>query len=103
MEIDEEGVRFTGRSVRRVQNHMITGRSVEEETRDPTLNLVNHVRSLRLKWVGHTLRKEERFPARRMLMREKKPYEEGSILMDAPKHDTMWELAELARKNDKEL
>ena len=38
-----------------------------------------------------------------MLMREKKPYEEGSILMDAPKHDTMWELAELARENDKEL
>ena len=35
-------------------------------------------------------------------MREKKPYEEGSILMDAPKHDTMWELAELARENDKE-
>ena len=31
-------------------------------------------------------------------MREKKPYEEGSILTDAPKHDTMWELAELARK-----
>ena len=35
-------------------------------------------------------------------MREKKPYEEESILMDAPKHDTMWELAEIARKNDKE-
>ena len=38
-----------------------------------------------------------------MLMREEKPYEEGSILMDAPKHDMMWELAELARKNDKKL
>ena len=37
------------------------------------------------------------------MMREKKPYdEEGSILMDAPKHDTMWELAEIARTNDKE-
>ena len=35
-------------------------------------------------------------------MREKKPYEEGSILMDAPKHDTMWKLAEIARENDKE-
>ena len=81
----------------------ITGRSVKEETSDPTLNLVNHVRSLRLKWVGHTLRKEERFPAQRMLVREKKPYEEGSILMDAPKHGTMWELAELARENDKKL
>ena len=37
----------------------ITGRSVEEESRDPTRNLVNHVKSLRLKWVGHILRKEE--------------------------------------------
>ena len=35
-------------------------------------------------------------------MGEKKPYEEGSVLMGAPKHDTMWELAELARENGKE-
>ena len=34
-------------------------------------------------------------------MRERKPYEQGSIPMDAPEHDTMWEPAELARKNDK--
>ena len=32
-----------------------------------------------------------------MLMGEQKPYEEGSILMDAPEHNTMAELAELAR------
>ena len=38
---------------------------------------------------------------RRILMREKKPYEEGSILMPAPKHDKMWELAALARENVK--
>ena len=82
----------------------ITGRSVEEESgAHPTLNLVDHVRSLRLKWVRNILRKDANFPARRMLMKEKKPYEEGSILMDAPEHDTMWELAELARTNDKEL
>ena len=35
-----------------------------------------------------------------MLMRMQKPYEEGSILLDAPQHDTMNELAELAK--DKE-
>ena len=70
----------------------ITGRSVEEESgAHPTLNLVDHVRSLRLKWVRNILRKDANFPARRMLMKEKKPYEEGSILMDAPEHDTMWE------------
>ena len=38
-----------------------------------------------------------------MLMKEKKPCEEGPILMNAPEHDTMWELAEFARTNDKEL
>ena len=32
-----------------------------------------------------------------MLMGAQKAYEEGSILMDAPEHDTMAELAELAR------
>ena len=53
------------------------------------------MRSLRLKWVGHILRKDESFPARRMLMNHEKRYEEGSVLMDAPTHDTMEELAEL--------
>ena len=35
------------------------------------------------------------------MTKETKPYEEGSILMDAPNHDTMWELAEFARKTTK--
>ena len=77
----------------------ITGRSEEEEARQPTdeCDLVTFVRKQRFKWVGHTLRREESFPARRMLMREQKPYEDGSVLMDAPNHDTMAELAELAQ------
>ena len=29
-------------------------------------------------------------------MKEQKPYEEGSILMNAPEHETMEELAEIA-------
>jgi len=32
-----------------------------------------------------------------MLMRMQKPYEEGSILLDAPQHATIDELVELAR------
>ena len=35
-----------------------------------------------------------------MLLGEQKPYEEGSILMDAPEHNTMAELAELAQDRD---
>ena len=31
-----------------------------------------------------------------VLMKEQKPYEEGSILMNAPEHETMEELAEIA-------
>ena len=37
-------------------------------------------------------RKEDSFRARKMLNRMQKPYEEGSILLDAPQHDTMDEL-----------
>ena len=47
--------------------------------------------------------KGRKLPSPKDADEEKKPYEEGSILMDAPEHDTMWELAELARTNDKEL
>ena len=62
----------------------ITGRSEEEEARQPHegCNLVNFVRQQRFQWVGHTLRRHESFPARRMLMKQQKPYEEGSVLMD---------------------
>jgi len=51
--------------------------------------------------MGHILRKEDSFLARKMLMRMQKPYEEGSILLDAPQHDTMNELAELAKDKEK--
>jgi len=61
--------------------------------------VVKYLRAQRLRWVGHVLRRQETFPARRVLMMEQKPYEEGSVLMDAEEHfeyDTMEELAELA-------
>ena len=35
-----------------------------------------------------------------MLMRMQKPYEEGSILLDAPQHDTMDELVKLTRDQE---
>ena len=33
-------------------------------------------------------------------MKQQKPYEKGSVLMDAPKHDNMDELAELAQDRE---
>ena len=35
-------------------------------------------------------------------MKEQKPYEEGSILMNAPEHETMEELAEIHVALDKQ-
>ena len=62
----------------------------------PTLDLVNSLKAQRLEWVGKVLRRDENFPARKILMKEQKPYEEGSILMNAPEHETMEELVEIA-------
>ena len=72
----------------------ITGRSVYEETKAPTIDVVKYLRAQRLRWVGHVLRRQETFPARRVLMMEQKPYEEGSVLMDTDleehfEYDTM--------------
>ena len=63
-------------------------------------NLVTFVRQQRFQWVGHTLRKHESFPARRMLTKQQKTYEKGSVLIDAPKHDNMNEVAEVAKDRE---
>ena len=44
--------------------------------------------------VGPTLPRHENFLARQMSIREPKPYEDELVLMDAPKHDNMDELAQ---------
>ena len=70
----------------------ITGRGEEEEeARISTdeCNPVTFVRKLRFQWVGHILRRDETFTARRMLMGAQKTYDEESILMYAPEHNTM--------------
>ena len=80
----------------------ITNREIYDETKTPTLDLIKFLWAQRLKWVGHVLRRGPEFPARRMMMMEQKPYEEGSILHDKtiPKHGSMEELAELAEDRE---
>ena len=56
------------------------------ETNEPTMDIIRYLKALRLKWVGHVLRREENFPAKRAMMMEQPPYEEGSILEDTPEH-----------------
>ena len=80
---------------------IITGKTVYDETKEPTMDLIRYLRALRLKWVGHVLRRGENFPARRAMMMEQQPYEEGSILENTPKHGSMAELIELAEDREK--
>jgi len=62
------------------------GRSPRSTVTTETCHLVKSVRKCRMKWVATS-------SERKMLMRIQKPYEEGSILLDAPQHDTMDKLA----------
>ena len=65
------------------------------------MDIIRYLKALRLKWVGHVLRRGENFPARRAMMMEQQPYEEGSILEDTPEHGSMAELVELAEDREK--
>ena len=69
----------------------------------PVYDLVTTLRVRRLAWVGHILRKEESAWTRQVLLlfNEIYPsgYPEGSLLMDAPRHDNVSELIELAGKH----
>ena len=80
---------------------VITRKTVYDETKEPTMDLIRYLRALRLKWVGHVLRRGEGFPARRAMMMEQQPYEEGSILKNTPKHGSMAELIELHVAEDR--
>jgi hypothetical protein len=81
---------------------VITGRSIRDETVDPSFDLVSRLRSRRLRWAGHILRLEEASLIRRVLLAtverdlERGSSEEGGLLADAPAYDTVEELLELA-------
>ena len=79
----------------------ITGRTVREETVDPTFDLIKSIRVRRLRWVGHVLRKPEASLDRKALFTYKRPYPEGSVLMDVPPHGDIQELATQAKSREK--
>ena len=83
-----------GWNARRLSN--ITGRSIRDETVSPTLDLGLVLRKRRLRWLGHILRMDDTRLVRRVVMSIVKPYPEGSIMMDAPQHDSIEELVEMA-------
>ena len=73
----------------------ITDRGIREETIDPSANLVNYIRAQRLKWLGHTLRRERNHPAKGIRIQPEKDwsFKGGSVLMDAPVKNDMAVLA----------
>ena len=78
----------------------ITGRSVYDETREPTFNLIDHLRARRIRWVGHVLRMDSDRPAKQAIMTMQPPYTPGSVLDDAPPHTSLEELCELAQNKE---
>ena len=85
----------------------VTGRSIQEECRHPTYPLVNKIRARRLRWLGHILRSPEGYLVRQVVVAQcelwlqlQVPYPMGSIMMDAPPHDTVEHLVQIAEDRD---
>lgn len=97
-----EAWRLTGEVLKKVKNWnakclvIITGRSWREETVAPSFDLVRHLRSRRLRWLGHILRMKEGRLLRKVVCAVRQPYYEGSIFMDTPRHSSMDRLVKLA-------
>jgi hypothetical protein len=85
----------------------ISGRSIRDECVDPTYDIISKVRARRLRWLGHVLRSDEKYIGRRVLLAQVgqwlgsgEPYPEGSILMDAPCHESVEQLVQMAEERD---
>jgi len=80
----------------------MTGRSIRDETVDPSFDLIARLRSRRLRWAGQILRLEEVSLSRRMLLAmTERDLQEGStkaggLLEDAPAFDSVEQLLEAA-------
>ena len=77
---------------------IITGRSCREETVQPSFNLVGHIRSRRVRWLGHILRMSDVRLLHRLVCQCSESYQVGSIFDDAPPHASMKHLMELAQE-----
>jgi len=84
----------------------ITGNSFRAEWRYPSLDVISIIRVRRLQLLGKALRMDECRYMRKAILALRKPYPKGSILMDAPRHDTTSQLismAEVAMAEDAEV
>jgi len=75
---------------------IITGRSQRQERVKPTWNIIKTILMRRLKWLGHILRLDDDRMLKQAVLSMKRPYPKGSIMMNAPPHDSIQELIVLA-------
>ena len=69
----------------------------------PSFNLVGRIRSRRLRWLGKMLAANDDYIVKKAVIAwamDKEEYPDGSIMMDAPRHDTMKELIDLAQNKE---
>ena len=76
-----------------------TGKSIPQEARaaTTTFNLVNHIRVRRLKWLGHILRAGPDRLIYQAIEEQRRLALPGNLLMDAPHHTSLLELANKAK------
>ena len=65
---------------------MITGREIREEAKDPTFDLVAHLRASRFSHLGHILRMGQDSLLRRVVVSRGIMHRDGDLFMDAPDH-----------------
>ena len=76
--------------------------TLRAQYKNPKYDLLAALRYRRCKWLGQILRLEQGRLLRQMIMDMRPNGTSGTILMDAPKHQTMEELAHLAGGVDSE-
>ena len=75
---------------------IIIGKSIREERVHPSVDLVLLLRVRRLRWLGHILRMDSDRMLKQALLSLQQPYPEGSLLMDAPPHESWDDLMRMA-------
>lgn len=78
----------------------ITGNSFRAEWRYPSFDVISIIRVRRFKLLGQVLRMDECRYMRKAILALRKPYPKGSILMDAPRHDTTTQLIAMAEDTE---
>ena len=92
----------TCRTLRGANSRMLawfTGKSIPEEARQQTtsFNIIQKLRTRRLRWVGHILRSGEGNPAYQALVAQHEMNNTGNLLMDAPFYHSFGHLSILAQ------